>query len=131
LVALCEHKDPTAVTEKHPLVLVSGSRVPFITHSKWREDAPWLLELEPHPLLLINPQDADKRKIKIGDNVVLKSPYGSIRVKAKPTIMVRAGVVGLMHGWAKANVNDLVPRQFDSISGYPPYKDVICEVVKA
>ena len=45
--------------------------------------------------------------------------------------MVRAGVVGLMHGWAKANVNDLVPRQFDPISGYPPYKDVICEVVKA
>ena len=131
LVALCEHKDPAALNEKHPLVLVSGSRVPFITHSKWREDAPWLLELEPHPLLMINPQDAGKRNIKKGDNVVLKSPYGSIRVKAKPTIMVPAGVVGLMHGWSKANVNDLVPRQFDPISGYAPYKDVICEVVKA
>ena len=130
LVALCEHKDPAAVNEKHPLILVSGSRVPFITHSKWREDAPWLLELEPHPLLMINPQDAGKRNIKKGDNVVLKSPYGSIRVKAKPTIMVPAGVVGLMHGWSKANVNELVPRQFDPISGYPPYKDVICEVVK-
>jgi anaerobic selenocysteine-containing dehydrogenase len=90
-----------------------------------------LLELEPHPLLMINPQDAGKRKIKKGDDVVLRSPYGSIRVKAKPTIMVPAGVVGLMHGWSKANVNDLVPRQFDPISGYPPYKDVICEVVKA
>jgi anaerobic selenocysteine-containing dehydrogenase len=131
LVALCEHKDPVPVTEKHPLVLISGSRVPFITHSKWREDAPWLLELEPHPTLIINPQDAGKRRIKKGDDVILKSPYGSIRVKAKPTIMVPSGVVGLMHGWAKANVNDLVPRQFDPISGYPPYKDVVCEVVKA
>jgi anaerobic selenocysteine-containing dehydrogenase len=131
LVALCEHKDPAAVTPQHPLVLISGARVPFITHSKWREDSPWLLELEPHPLLLINPQDADKRRIKKGDNVILKSPYGSIHVKAKPTIMVSAGVVGLMHGWAKANVNELVPRQFDPISGYPPYKDVICEVIKA
>jgi hypothetical protein len=40
-------------------------------------------------------------------------------------------MVGMMHGWAKANVNELVPRQFDPITGYPPYKEVPCEVVKA
>jgi hypothetical protein len=35
-----------------------------------------------------------------------------------------------MHGWAKANVNELIPREFDPISGFPPYKEVVCEVVK-
>jgi hypothetical protein len=25
----------------------------------------------------------------------------------------------------------LIPRQFDPISGFPPFKEVICEVVKA
>jgi hypothetical protein len=35
-----------------------------------------------------------------------------------------------MHGWAGANVNELIPRQFDPISGFPPYKEVVCDVVK-
>ena len=66
----------------------------------------------------------------MGDAVILKTPYGQMRVKAKPTVMVPNGVVGIMHGWAEANVNELIPRQFDPISGFPPYKEVVCEVVK-
>ncbi|MEE9418939.1 MAG: molybdopterin-dependent oxidoreductase [Desulfatiglandaceae bacterium] len=129
--ALPEYKEPMQVTEDYPLILISGSRVPYITHSKWREDSPWLFELQTEPLLTINPEDAAKTHIKRGDDVILKSPYGQIRVKAKPTIMVRTGVVAIMHGWAKANVNELIPRQFDPISGFPPYKEIICKVVKA
>ena len=129
--ALPEYKEPMEVTPEYPLILISGSRVPYITHSKWREDSPWLLELQRNPLLMINPEDAAKRHIKRGDEMFLKTPYGQMRVKAKPTIMVRAGVVGIMHGWAKGNVNELIPRQFDPISGFPPYKEVPCEVVKA
>ena len=129
--ALPEYKEPMQETPEYPLILISGSRVPYITHSKWREDSPWLLELQREPLLTINPEDAEIRHIKRGDEVFLKTPYGQMRVKAKPTIMVRTGVVAIMHGWAKANVNELIPRQFDPISGFPPYKEVICKVVKA
>jgi anaerobic selenocysteine-containing dehydrogenase len=89
-----------------------------------------LLELQPDPLLTINPKDAEKRGIHRGDDLSLKTAAGEIRVKAKPTIMVPPGVVGVMHGWAKANVNELIPREFDPISGFPPYKEVVCEVVK-
>jgi anaerobic selenocysteine-containing dehydrogenase len=129
--ALPEYRQPMQETPEYPLILISGSRVPYITHSKWREDSPWLLELQREPLLTINPEDAEIRHIKRGDEVFLKTPYGQMRVKAKPTIMVRTGVVAIMHGWAKANVNELIPRQFDPISGFPPYKEVICKVVKA
>jgi anaerobic selenocysteine-containing dehydrogenase len=129
--ALCEYKEPMAVTHEFPLVLISGSRVPYITHSKWREDAPWLFELQRHALLTIHPKDAAKRNIKRGDDVILKTPYGQMTATAKPTILVPAGVIGVEHGWKDANVNELIPRKFDPISGFPPFKEVICEVVKA
>lgn len=87
--------------------------------------------VEPQPLLNIHPDDAAKRGIKKGDDVVLKSQWGEIRVKAKLTIMVRPGIVAIMHGWAKANVNELVPRQFDPVTGYPPFKEVPVEAAKA
>ncbi|HUT72701.1 MAG TPA: molybdopterin-dependent oxidoreductase [Desulfatiglandales bacterium] len=129
--ALPEYKEPLKTTEEFPLVLISGSRAPYITHSKWRDDAPWLLELQREPLVTINPKDATKRHIARGDEVILKTAYGQIHVKAKPTIMVPPGVVSIMHGWAKANVNELIPRQFDPISGYPPFKETPCEVAKS
>jgi anaerobic selenocysteine-containing dehydrogenase len=128
---LCEFKEPMAVTADYPLVLISGSRVPYITHSKWREDAPWLLELQRQALLTINPRDAANRNIESGNNVILTTPYGRMTVTAKPTLLVPAGVVGVEHGWKDANVNELIPRQFDPISGFPPYKEIVCEVVKA
>jgi anaerobic selenocysteine-containing dehydrogenase len=127
---LPEYREPMKTTREYPLVLISGSRVPYITHSKWRQDSPWLLELQRGPLLTINPEDAAERRIQGGDEVILKTAWGRIRARAKPTVMVPPGVVGIMHGWAEANVNELIPRQFDPISGFPPYKEVVCEVVK-
>ena len=127
---LPEYREPMATTAEYPLILVSGSRVPHITHSKWREDSPWLHELQRGPVLTINPGDADERGIRIGDLTLLKTAWGQMQAVAKPTIMVPPGVVGVLHGWAKANVNELIPRQFDPISGFPPYKEVVCEVTK-
>ena len=128
--ALPEHQEPMAISEEYPLVLLSGSRLPYITHSKWREDAPWLLELQKEPFVDIHPEDARTRGLAYGDPVTVRSVWGEIRVRAKPTIMMPRGVVGLMHGWAGANVNELIPRDFDPISGYPPFKETPCEVLK-
>ena len=128
--ALPEYKEPMPTSKEYPLILLTGARVPYITHSKWREDSPWLLELQREPLLMIHPEDAERRDISRWDAVILKTPYGQIDVKAKPTIMVPKGIVGMMHGWAKANVNELIPRQFDPISGFPPFKEVVCNVMK-
>lgn len=129
-IPLPEHREGLAISDQYPLLLISGSRIPYITHSKWREDSPWLFELQKDPLLMIHPKDAAARHIRRGDDIILKSKWGQIRVKAKPTIMVQPGMVGMMHGWAKANVNELVPRQFDPICGYAPYKEVPCEAVR-
>ncbi len=128
--ALPEFVEPFPTSAEYPLVMVSGSRLPFITHSKWRQDAPWLLELQRDPLVDINPQDAEARGLELGDPVIIRSAWGEIQVRAKPTVLMPPGVVGMVHGWSGANVNELVPREFDPISGYPPYKEVPCELVK-
>jgi anaerobic selenocysteine-containing dehydrogenase len=129
--ALPEYREPVAQSEDYPLLMLSGSRVPFITHSKWRDDSPWLLELQPGPLLTINPEDAASRGLEEGGDAIVRSRYGAIRVKVALSVIVPPGVISMMHGWDRANVNELVPRNFDPISGFPPYKDVACEVAEA
>lgn len=117
------------IAKQYPLVLMTGARIPFYTHSKWRE-VPWISELQPEPVVNLNPIDAKDRGIKEGDYVLIKNNYAQIKVKAHLTEMVPQGVVDMFHGWPKQDVNKMVPRYFDHISGYPPYKSTVCEVLK-
>ena len=118
------------LAKKFPLILNTGSRLPFYTHSKLRE-LPWLREIMPHPVVRISPADATKRGLKDGDDVVLETSLGSIKMKVEVTNLVMPGVTDIFHGWQQANVNELITRKFDPISGYPPFKEGLCEVRKA
>ncbi|MBS7604687.1 MAG: molybdopterin-dependent oxidoreductase [Candidatus Bathyarchaeia archaeon] len=121
------------LAQRYPLILITGSRVPMYTHSKWRELS-WLRDLMPYPVVNINPEDAEKRGIREGDLVMVENAHGKIRVHAHITYLVPPGVVDVSHGWAmipEAHVNLLIPRVFDPISGFPTYKAVLCEVYKA
>jgi len=117
------------MAKQYPFVLITGARIPFYTHSKWRE-IPWVNELQPEPTVNLNPSDAKKRGINEGDYVIIKNPYGQIKVRAHLTEMVLPGIVDMFHGWPKQDVNTMVPRYLDHISGYPPFKSTLCEVVK-
>jgi len=120
------------LAQKYPLILITGSRVPMYTHSKWRELS-WLRDLMPYPILNINPEDAEKRNIEEGDLVVVENSHGKIKVKAHLTYIVPPGVVDVFHGWAmvpEAHANVLIPRLFDPISGFPTYKAALCQVYK-
>jgi hypothetical protein len=46
------------------------------------------------------------------------------------TNTVRPGSTDMLHGWEKANANELLPRDFDPISGFPPFKEGLCQVSK-
>ena len=117
------------LADRYPLILNTGARLPVYTHSKLREIS-WIREVMPHPFVRINPQDATARGISSGDDVVLESAHGQIILKAEVTRQVMPGVIDASHGWAQANVNELVPRQFDPISGFPPYREGLCQVRK-
>ena len=119
------------VFEKYPLILNSGSRLPMFCHSKER-NLPWLIELMPKPLCRLNPADAEARGIVEGDEVVVSSTNSAeVKFTAEVTNMIRPGCVDIGHGWAEANVNLLLDRDFDPISGFPSFKEGLCEVKKA
>ncbi len=117
------------VAERYPLVFNTGSREPMYTHSRHRNN-PRLRELQPDPKVDINPKDAQARGIKQGEDVVVETPAGGITVKANITNLAQPGVVHVIHGWLQADVNTIVTRTLDPISGFPAFKSQLCQVRK-
>jgi len=116
--------------EKFPLIFNTGSREPMYVHSRHRNN-PRLRELQPDPKLDINPKDARARGIQQGEDVIVETPAGRITVKANITNIAQPGVVHVFHGWPQADVNTILPRTFDPISGFPAFKSQLCQVKKA
>ena len=82
---------------KYPLAFIQGhSR--FRTHSMFANvDA--LLELNPEPIVEINPLDAEQRGICDGDQVVVYNDRARTKLKAAVSEGVGPGVVNIMQGW--------------------------------
>lgn len=115
------------VAAEYPLVLNSGSRVPYYTHSKLRE-LPWLNQFMPEPVVRLHPDDAEARGIADGDPVRVFNQFGEVQMKAEVTNLVLPGVVDVFHGWQQADINLLTSRDFDPITGFPPFRSALCEV---
>lgn len=58
------------------------------------------------------------------NRVRLRSAWGCITLHVRLNPALKQGIVGVMHGWPEANVNDLIPREFDPASAFPPFKEV-------
>ncbi len=115
--------------EKFPLIFNTGSREPMYVHSRHRNN-PRLRELQPDPQVDINPKDAQARGIKQGEDVIVETPNGKITVKAKITNLAQPGVVHVFHGWPQADVNTILARTLDPITGFPAFKSQLCQVRK-
>jgi anaerobic selenocysteine-containing dehydrogenase len=79
----------------------------------------------PEPVVKLAKQDAETRGLKDGDAVRITSPANKegIVMKLVITNSVRSGMIDILHGWAEANANELIPREFDPISGFSAYKE--------
>jgi anaerobic selenocysteine-containing dehydrogenase len=117
------------MAEKYPLIFNTGSREPMYVHSRHRNN-PRLRELQPDPRIDINPKDAQARGIKQGEDIMVGTPAGRITAKANITNLAQPGVVHMFHGWPQADVNTIVARTLDPISGYPAFKSQLCQVSK-
>jgi cysteine desulfurase NifS len=124
---------------KFPLVFNSGSRVTTDFRSQFH-GIPGLVKERPEPTVTIQTQDAAARGIQNGDAVILLSPRGSVRLRALVTDDIVQGAVDANMGgggplgpkaWQECNINDLTDLKYDPISGFPIYKALLCEVVKA
>lgn len=124
--------------KRYPLILGTG---PFKPDMKSCLKAiPDFMEKYPYPAVEINTDDAVKRKIKTGDVVTLKSPRGSVKMRAFVTDKIMPGFAYAPVGgggplgteeWKEANINCLTDmKQFDPISGFPIYKTLLCQIKK-
>ncbi|MFM2318096.1 MAG: hypothetical protein RLZZ215_717 [Pseudomonadota bacterium] len=114
----------------YPLVLTSGGRQKYFTHSQQHNVAS-LLKLDPAPRVQIHPIDATERQIQTGDTVEISSPRGQVKFRAEVTDKMKQGVVHAFHGWNSANINELTDDQsLDPISGFPAFKSLLCQLRK-
>ena len=99
------------------------------------------MALQPRPQVTIHNADAAARGIADGDPVDVVSPRGRVRFEAKVTGDIVPGAVEANMGgggplgpeaWRNANVNALTdPDNYDPLSGFPVYKALLCDVVRA
>ena len=129
-----------ALAEDYPLVFNSGARI-FADFRSQHHGVEGLSRKAPVPRVTMNAEDAADRGIADGDWVWVATPRGKAKYQARVTgDIVRGAIDANMGGggplgpkeWQDCNVNDLTDLQrYDPISGFPVYKALLCDVVKA
>ena len=64
------------------------------------------------------------------DTVRIFNQLGEVEFKVNISTLMRPGNVEILHGWEQANSCLLIDRVFDPISGFPTFKDALCEIEK-
>ena len=118
--------------EKYPLILSTGNRNLYYTHSQHR-GVERLRKMSQEPFTEIGPETASLFGVGDGDHVVVETTRGQVTMKARVDERVPEGVVFIPHGWAgEANANLLTDAQCrEPIMGYPDMKSLMCEIRKA
>jgi anaerobic selenocysteine-containing dehydrogenase len=128
------------VAARFPLVFNSGARLQSDFRSQ-HHNIPGLVKKQPVPLVHLHPHDAAPRGIADGDAVDVVTPRGRVRYRAAVSPDIVPGAVEANMGgggplgplaWQQANVNDLTdPDNVDPLSGFPVFKALLCDVVRA
>ena len=128
---------------EYPLILSTGGRIPFYFHSQYRQN-PLLRELQPHPLVQIHPETAEKYGIADGDWVWIETARGRIRQVAELFAGIDPRVVNAEASWWypedpppdygiwKSNANCLTDNRppYDPAIGSTTLRALLCRVYK-
>ena len=68
-------------------------------HHSMFANVDWMREVDPEPMLDMNPVDAEKRGIRDGDMVVAFNDRGRVKLKARIHEGMRPGAVSITEGW--------------------------------
>jgi anaerobic selenocysteine-containing dehydrogenase len=126
----------------YPYILITGRRLPGFFHTENRQ-LPWMRELHRDPVAEIHPLSAEKEGIKDGDWMIIESPRGKIRQRAKLFEGIDPGVIGAEHGWwfpekrdpghgwDESNINILTDNAYDACDpamGATSVRVLLCKV---
>ena len=128
--------------KKFPYIIITGKRLPGFFHTENRQ-LPWMRELHRDPVVEIHPDTAKKEGVSQGDWVVIESPRGSIRQRAKIYAGIDPRVVSAEHGWwfpekkdpghgwDESNINILTDNSFEACDpsiGATPVRTLLCRI---
>jgi anaerobic selenocysteine-containing dehydrogenase len=132
------------LAEDYPLVLTNAKFTTFV-HSQHRA-LPSLRKSSPEPTAELHPETAARYGIENKQLILIESPKGSMRVRARVTERIISGVVCCQHGWWQgcseldlpgydpyssegANPATLIGSDLsDPISGSLPHRSYLCRV---
>ena len=128
--------------KQYPYILITGMRSPGFFHTENRQ-VPWLRELHRDPVVEIHPETAQKEGIREGDWVVIESPRGKVRQRARIFAGIDPRVVGAQHawwfperkdpghGWDESNINILTDNAYegcDPAMGATNVRTLLCRI---
>lgn len=129
--------------EEYPYVLTTGARPYAFFHSENRQ-VPFCRELNPDPIVEVNPKTAKKLGIADGQWCEIWNQFGSCKQKAKITETVDEKTIHCQHAWWfpeedgsepnlygnwRSNVNNLVPNfHFGKLGFGAPFKCLLCNI---
>jgi len=88
------------LAKDYPLVCNTGKKPAVWTHTQYR-NLSLLNRVDPDPIVEIHPDKAKELDINHGDEVIVESLRGSIRLKAYLTEVTDPRVVFITHGWGQ------------------------------
>jgi anaerobic selenocysteine-containing dehydrogenase len=121
----------STISDKYPLVLTVGAKLPMYTHSQFR-NIPRLRQLMPHNMFLVNEKTADKYNLKNGERVIVETESGRLEGPLEVASDLLDDVVQTFHGFDEMNANILTSnKSFDYATGSPGSKSMMCRIMKA
>ncbi|MBN2124976.1 MAG: hypothetical protein JW821_11825 [Deltaproteobacteria bacterium] len=84
---------------------------------------PRLRKMAPDPVFEIHPATASEYGLSEKDWAEIRTPHGSIRIRAHLSPGIRPDTLHMPHGWEEANTNELTCFEGrDPVSGFPNLK---------
>ena len=130
------------IYKEYPYILITGRRQPGFFHTENRQ-FPWLRELHKDPVVEIHPETAEKEGIREGDWVIIESPRGKVRQRARLFAGMDPRIVSAEHawwfpenkdpghGWDESNINILTSNAYedcDPAMGATHVRTLLCRI---
>lgn len=127
-ISFSEHR------EEYPFLGISGERRNCYTHTQFFQIG-FLRKLDSEPYVEIHPEDAVSLGIKTEDYVMVRTPRGEIKMKARISDIVPRRVVRIPWGWGEVNpfwnLNNLTDdTKRNPITCTPSNRSFYCKVEK-
>ena len=126
------------IADDYPFVCSTCLKLGIHTHTQFRT-LPWIREIEPDPFAEIHPRTAEELDIQDGDWILVESPTGTMKARARVRATLHPRVVMATHGYGEPYAGGGVglpnlptaEKERDPVTGTTGNRSFLCRVRKA